>query len=72
METIIKISNLSKRFNETVALDNCSFTIEKGEVFGYLDLLALAKRLQSNCSADSCTVIMVKLKYWANHPSMTQ
>ena len=36
METIIKISNLSKRFNETVALDNCSFTIEKGEVFGYL------------------------------------
>ena len=35
-ETIIKISNLSKRFNETVALDNCSFTIEKGEVFGYL------------------------------------
>ena len=33
METIIKISNLSKRFNETVALDNCSFTIEKRRGF---------------------------------------
>ncbi len=36
METVIKTKNLSKRFNETVALDSCSFTIEKGEVFGYL------------------------------------
>lgn len=36
METVIKVSNLSKRFNETVALDNCSFHIGKGEIFGYL------------------------------------
>ena len=36
MDTVIKASNLSKRFNETVALDNCSFGIRKGEIFGYL------------------------------------
>lgn len=36
MDTVIKVRNLSKRFDEIVALDSCSFTIGKGEVFGYL------------------------------------
>lgn len=36
MDTVISVRNLSKRFNETVALDQCTFTIGKGEVFGYL------------------------------------
>lgn len=36
MEYAISVSNLSKRFKDTEALSACSFSIEKGEIFGYL------------------------------------
>lgn len=36
MDTVIKTRNLSKKFGDTVALENCTFTIGKGEIFGYL------------------------------------
>ncbi len=32
----IEIKNLTKRFNDNLALDNVSFNIEKGEIFGLL------------------------------------
>ncbi|MEE4178621.1 MAG: ATP-binding cassette domain-containing protein, partial [Bacteroides sp.] len=34
--SIIHVDNVSKRFGETVAVDNLSFTIEPGEIFGLL------------------------------------
>lgn len=36
MDTAIKVTNLSKKFKETVALNQCSFEIGKGEIFGFL------------------------------------
>lgn len=36
MNYTIKVTNLSKRFADTIALNQCSFQLEKGEVFGYL------------------------------------
>ena len=35
-ETIVKVTNLVKRYKELIALDNFSLEIEKGEVFGLL------------------------------------
>ena len=35
-ETVVKISNLVKRYKELIALDNFSLEINKGEVFGLL------------------------------------
>jgi ABC-2 type transport system ATP-binding protein len=32
----IQVNNLSKKFDSFVAVDNISFTVEKGEVFGFL------------------------------------
>lgn len=36
MEQVISVQNLSKRFKDITALRDCSFDIQKGEVFGYL------------------------------------
>ncbi|WP_430606875.1 ABC-2 type transport system ATP-binding protein [Enterococcus sp. AZ170] len=33
---MINVRNLSKRFNQTIALENVSFNIKKGEIFGFL------------------------------------
>ena len=35
-ETILKVSNLTKRYDNKVAVDNISFTVNKGEIFGIL------------------------------------
>lgn len=36
MTITIQVNNLSKKFKDVPALDNCSFEISKGEIFGYL------------------------------------
>jgi len=36
METIIQVENLTKKFKDFIAVDNISFTVEKGEIFGFL------------------------------------
>lgn len=36
MEKVITCHNLTKRFGEFVAVDNISFEVEKGEIFGFL------------------------------------
>ncbi|MBE5877312.1 MAG: ABC transporter, partial [Lachnospiraceae bacterium] len=36
MSEIIKVSNLKKYYKETKAVDDISFTVEKGELFGFL------------------------------------
>jgi len=36
MPTIIKVNNLSKQFKEIKAVDDLSFTVEEGDVYGFL------------------------------------
>ena len=36
MTEIIKTTNLTKTFNDVVAVDHISFNIMKGEIFGFL------------------------------------
>ncbi len=36
MSNIIKVSNLSKQFNEVRAVDDLSFTVHEGDVYGFL------------------------------------
>ncbi|MGH2110933.1 ATP-binding cassette domain-containing protein, partial [Aerococcus urinaeequi] len=36
MNNIITVNNLSKAFNQQVALNDISFSIKKGEIFGFL------------------------------------
>ena len=36
MEPIIKVKILTRKFNNLVAVDDISFTVNKGEIFGFL------------------------------------
>ncbi|MFA6587996.1 MAG: ABC transporter ATP-binding protein [Patescibacteria group bacterium] len=36
MENVIEVSNLTKKFKEFTAVDNISFKVKKGEIFGFL------------------------------------
>src|SRR5665213_1594249 len=36
METVIKTKDLTKRFGDFIAVDNISFEVKKGEIFGFL------------------------------------
>jgi len=36
MENMIEVKSLRKNFNSTTAVNNVSFTVEKGEIFGFL------------------------------------
>jgi len=36
MENIIEVKNLVKKFDGFVAVDNISFSVKKGEIFGFL------------------------------------
>jgi len=36
MDTVIKVENLTKRFGNFIAVDNISFEVKRGEIFGFL------------------------------------
>ena len=48
-ETVVRISNLVKRYKELIALDNFSLEIKKGEVFGLLGPNGSGKTTTINC-----------------------
>ncbi len=48
-ETVVKISNLVKRYKELIALDNFSLEIKEGEVFGLLGPNGSGKTTTINC-----------------------
>ena len=48
-ETVVKISNLVKRYKELIALDNFSLEIKSGEVFGLLGPNGSGKTTTINC-----------------------
>ena len=36
MENVIEVNGLTKKFEKTTAVDDISFKVKKGEVFGFL------------------------------------
>ena len=48
MDEIIKVSGLSKRFGDIKAVDDISFTVGKGELFGYLGVNGAGKSTTIN------------------------
>jgi len=49
MSTVVKVSNLVKRYKELIALDNFSLEIKKGEIFGLLGPNGSGKTTTINC-----------------------
>ena len=42
---MLKVSNISKSYGEFLALDNLSFTVKPGEIFGLLGVNGAGKQL---------------------------
>ena len=55
MDEIIKVSGLSKRFGDIKAVDDISFTVGKGELFGYLGVNGAGKSTTINMLCTLCT-----------------
>lgn len=45
-EPILKVKKLTKAYDDKLAVDAISFDVKKGETFGILARMALAKRLR--------------------------
>lgn len=52
MSNVIEVTNLSKNFGEIKAVDNISFAIEKGEIFGFLGPNGAGKTTTIRCLMD--------------------
>jgi ABC-2 type transport system ATP-binding protein len=48
----IEVTNLVKKFSDLVAVDNVSFTVRSGEVFGYLGPNGAGKTTTSGFSPE--------------------
>lgn len=48
METIVKVRNLKKYFREVKAVDDISFSVEQGELFGFLGVNGAGKSTTIN------------------------
>lgn len=49
METVIKVENLLKRYNELIALDNFNLEVKEGEIFGLLGPNGSGKSTTISC-----------------------
>ena len=49
MKDIISVQNLTKKFNNKIAIDNLSFSVKKGECFGLLGHNGAGKSTTIDC-----------------------
>jgi ABC-2 type transport system ATP-binding protein len=75
--TIIEVENLHKRYGETVAVDDISFTVDKGEIFGVLGPNGAGKTTSVECieglrKPDNGTVRVLGLDPVRDRTALTQ
>ena len=69
MTNLIVAKQLSKQFQKYKAIENLNFTVEKGEILGFLGPSGSGKTTTINILTGQLTPSQGrKLIFWANHP----
>ena len=66
MESIIEVKNLTKDYGNLIAVDNISFSINKGEIFGFLGPNAAGKTTTINILTGMAKITSGKIFYKDN------
>jgi len=77
MAAIIEVRNLRKAYGETVAVDDVSFTVQEGEIFGILGPNGAGKTTTVECveglrTADRGEISVLGLDPWRDRAELTQ
>ena len=77
MAAIIEVRNLHKAYGDTVAVDDVSFTVQEGEIFGILGPNGAGKTTTVECieglrTADRGEISVLGLDPWRDRAELTQ
>jgi len=77
MTAIIEVRNLRKAYGDTVAVDDVSFTVQEGEIFGILGPNGAGKTTTVECveglrTADRGEISVLGLDPWRDRAELTQ
>jgi ABC-2 type transport system ATP-binding protein len=77
MSNVIEVRNLHKAYGDTVAVDDVSFTVEAGEIFGILGPNGAGKTTTVECveglrTPGSGTITVLGLDPWRDRAELTQ
>jgi len=77
MAAIIEVRNLRKAYGDTVAVDDVSFTVQEGEIFGILGPNGAGKTTTVECveglrAADRGEISVLGLDPWRDRTELTQ
>jgi ABC-2 type transport system ATP-binding protein len=77
MTAVIEVRNLHKQYGETVAVDDVSFSVHEGEIFGILGRNGAGKTTMVECveglrTADRGEISVLGLDPWRDRAELTQ
>jgi len=77
MTAVIEVRNLHKEYGETVAVDDVSFSVQEGEIFGILGRNGAGKTTTVECveglrTADRGEISVLGLDPWRDRAQLTQ
>jgi ABC-2 type transport system ATP-binding protein len=77
MTAVIEVRNLHKQYGETVAVDDVSFSVQEGEIFGILGRNGAGKTTTVECveglrTADRGEISVLGLDPWRDRAQLTQ
>ena len=77
MPAVIEVQHLHKRYGEAVAVDDVSFTVEEGEIFGILGPNGAGKTTTVECveglrTPDGGGISVLGLDPWRDRAELTQ
>jgi ABC-2 type transport system ATP-binding protein len=72
MTPAIEVANLTKKYGETVAVENLSLTVPGGTMFGFLGPNGSGKSTTIGCLTGCSTRMRARSGFWASRSTMAR